>query len=564
VTQPAVESPGRSMTSSTTAGALPRAVFALAGFVILVVVGLTLFAASGGVRGTDQFWYLADVDTLVHSHVIATNTVLPVGLLGTDPTLPPPFIHNILSVYLAAVPAFVVGAFGGWLTLNILATLGTSILVFAAARTVAGFWAALIAAVLYPVLPLTVWQTAQPLAEASTAFFAALTVWCVAVAGSSWRGWAAVAGAAGLLTLSRESYLPILILVPFGYAVARIRSATAPHARADNLPTERSADGVPTPARARWPASACDVVRSLPSIVAVAVVAGGFWVASATLLGQENVHPSYTRLLHTAVPGQTDNMWFNFDLSPASLADRLSFDPGLLVTKLAGHIRDQLVAFDSVPAALFYWTFNILAGLAIVALWRGKRSAGLRLIVLALAFVGVHILTIALFQNQFRYTLPAIPSLLVVLAMLVSDIAWLDRRVAKRAVAAAAVLVVLAAVPDGILARQARADGLTSTATASAADALFARVVPTSDRMVIVYTASPHVLAYAARPRLVVYVPTTYGRGEFDRVRQAFAPRWLLAPPDPVLLATFGVDSSSGVGAITASDTEWELYRLSG
>jgi hypothetical protein len=96
----------------------------------MVVVGLTAFAASGGVRGTDQFWYVADVETLVRDHANIGNTVFPVALLGPSPVMPPPFIHNILSMYVAAVPALVLGPFGGWLALNTVATLATASLIY--------------------------------------------------------------------------------------------------------------------------------------------------------------------------------------------------------------------------------------------------------------------------------------------------------------------------------------------------------------------------------------------------------------------------------------------------
>ncbi len=498
----------------------------------VVAIVLTIVAAGGGIRGSDQYWYAADVDTIVRDHVLTTNTVFPVGLLGLDPRVPPPFIHNILSLYLAAVPAFLVGSFNGWLALNIAATIVTAVLIYLTARRYAARWAAVLCALAYPLLPITIWQTSQPLAEASISAFAALFVFLVAVARADARRWLAVVVAAGLLYVSRQSYLPILLLVPIGFLVARLRERTSSVGRA--------------------------VVATAGLGVAVAAIV----VAAQVAFGAESVHPSYARLLHTAVPGQTDNMWFNLDLSQANLTDRLPFDVGLLIPKLTGHLAEQLVAFDSVPAAVFYWTFNLLAIVAVVAAWRYRRTTRLRVVIAALAFVAIHVMTIALFQNQFRYTMPALPGLLVIFAMVLSDVPVLDRLIAPRPMVALVVMTLVALGPAVVLARQARSDGLASADVTAAAARLFQAALDPSDSMLIVYAQTPQILASAARPRMILYVADAYTRDEFRRLLDAFPARWILAPDGAAALGTLGIDPDSRVGTIDGMDGRWGLFRL--
>ena len=268
-----------------------------------VVVLLTVLAASGGVRGTDQYWYVSDVEMLVRDHANVGNTLFPVALLGSSPVLPPPFIHNVLSTYLAAVPALPLGPFGGWLALNLFATLATAALIYLAARTVAAPWASLLCAILYPLLPLTFWYSTQPLAEASTSVFAALSIYLLAVAGSRTVRWIALVAALGLLYLSRESYLPLLVAAPIGFLIVKLREE---HRRMREAL-------VPT-----------------GLVVAIAML---FVVAGSFLFAADQVHFSYARMLNTAVPGSTTNMWFNFDLSAANLTDRLPFELGLLANQ---------------------------------------------------------------------------------------------------------------------------------------------------------------------------------------------------------------------------------------
>ncbi len=508
-----------------------RTWLALAGFVVMVTIA-TLFAASGGVRGTDQYWYVTEVETLLRDRAIATNVVFPVGLLGDGSGLPPPFIHNNLSVYLAAIPALVVGPFGGWVVLNLLAVLGTSLLIYRTALLVATRWAAMACAVLYPLLPLTSWHTAQPLAEASITFFAALAVYGLATCGSSTRRWLGLVAALGLLYAARQSYLPLLLAAPVVFLVIRMRT---------ERPPRRDAFG---PAGLILGAT----------ILAVLAVSG--------LFAAENVQFSYTRLWHTAVPNQTDNMWFNFDLSSANLSDSLPFDPRLLGPKLVGHLAQQFVNFESAPVGVFYWTFNILALVAIAKFLWERAPRRVQLLALGIGFIGLHFVTVVLFQNQFRYTLPALPILLVVLAMVLSDVRWLDLRLSSRPIALALGFCVLGLAPTVVLARTLRAEGSANGTAEAAASALFDRNLAATEPAWLVYEGTPQLLTYAARPRLVLQVAPTYTIDEYRRLTTAFPVRWILAPLESAAVDVLDLTGDAPVEVIDVLGKRWGLYDL--
>lgn len=498
-----------------------------------VIVGLVLVAATGGVRGSDQYWYVADVTTLVRDHTLTTNTVFPVALLGPDPVLPPPFIHNVLSMYLAAVPAMAVGSYAGWLVLNVLATFAAAVLIYQVARTVTSRWAALTCAVLYPALPVVFWHTVQPLSEASTSLFAALAIYFLSIAGVRTGRWVALVGALGLLYLSRESYLPLLLAAPVWFFFVKVREP-----------------GV----RARV-ALASSLLVATTAVVVVALADVAF--------AADNVRFSYTRLLHAAVPGSTSNMWFNFDLSPESLADRLPFDPGLVAGKLGEHLAEQFVRFDSPAFAVFYWTFNLLAIVAVVMLWRCRhRPRQRRLVIGALGFVAIHVTTIAIFQNQARYTMPAIPGLLVVLAIALDEIPFLERRLGRRPTAIVVALTIMAIVPLAAFALVSRRDGLDQARVEQATRVLLDSNIPSSEPLLIAYDGTPQVFAYAARPRLIAYLWPTYTDQEITRVRTAFPSHWLLAPAGSALIATLGPRAGSPSGEVDGVDGRWLLVHL--
>ena len=509
-----------------------RALWFAVGVAVVVAVVVTLYAASGGVRGSDQYWYLTDTEALARDHVLTSNTVFPVALLGPSPTIPPPFIHNVLSVYLAAIPATIVGAFDGWVLLGLVSTLGAAVLIFLAARTVAPGWASLLVAIAYPLLPIAVWHTAQPLAEASTAFFAALAVFALAVAGRSTVRWLLLILALGLLYLSRESYIPLLLVAPIGFLAVRAKDGNG-----------------------EWR-------RAIAPTIGLGVAAIAIVLVSQSIVPADNVRFSYGRLLHSAVPGSTSNMFFNFDLSPANLADRMPFDAGLLLSKLGGHLAEQFLVFDSPAFAAFYWGFNLLALIALVMLWRFRREDPQRIVIVgSLGFVAIHLATLALFQNQARYLLPAIPGLLVVLALAMASADALARPLARHTVPVVLGLTLVLGAADVVLARTLRADGVATGESQQAVSAMLDRHVGADEPVFVVYDGTPQMLAYAARPRLVLYSAPEYGSAEYARLRARLRAGWLVAPSP--------TDGSVPVGAaggpvdeVEALGTTWGLYHL--
>jgi hypothetical protein len=377
------------------------------------------------------------------------------------------------------------------------------------------------------------WHTAQPLSEASTSLFAALAIYLLAIAGTRTIRWVALVGALGLLYLSRESYLPLVLAAPVGCCLVKVREPGS-----------------------RWR----DVLVSGAVVAAAVVVVVG---AAGLVFATDNVRFSYTRLLHADVPGSTSNMWFNFDLSPENLADRLPFDPGLVAAKLGDHLVEQAVRFDSPAFALFFWTFNVLAIIAVVMLWRCRhRPPQLRIVIGALAFVAVHAATIAIFQNQARYLVPAIPGLLVVLAIALGDIPALDRRVGRRPTAIILAIALAAVLPMTALALVSRRDGIAQGVVEQSTRTLLDSHVPPGEPLLIAYDGTPQILAYAARPRLVMYLWPEYTAPEIQRLRQALPSRWLLAPAGSPLLGTLGAQAATASGEVEGLPGHWVLIHL--
>jgi 4-amino-4-deoxy-L-arabinose transferase-like glycosyltransferase len=488
---------------------------------------------AGGLRGTDQYWYAADAEALGRHFSLHSNNVFPATLFSPGAVLPPYFKHDILSVWLAAVPTFFVGPAWGWLLLNLAATAGTALLIGATARRVASSVAAQLCALAYIVMPLTLWQTAQPLAETAITFFAALALYFLAGAGRSLARWMLVTLALGGLYFSRQSYLPVLLLSTPAFLLLCL----GPEPRA-------------------WR-------RALWQGLVLGVTTIALYGLAHVMFSHENVSHSYMRLLYTNVPGMSDNMSMNFDMSSVNLHDTLHLDPNILLLKLAHNLEEQVFLFANPMEAFFYWSFNMLTLIALWMLWRCRRRPEERLLLLAaLVPVGVHLLTIVLFQNQFRYLLPAFPGLLIALAIALTEWDPLRRRLELRAVPVMAVVLLVSLLPNIALGALLHREMAVERQIRGQATALFDRYVPPDDRMIIAYHKGYLMFGYAARPRLVLFVDPTYDSATFGRLRERFTAGWLFAPAGSPFAAMLGAKPLAAAAPIEAFGTPWQLYSL--
>jgi hypothetical protein len=71
--------------------------------VVTIAYCLLIASATSGVRGSDQYWYLAGVESLANQVRVATNNLFPSYILRSDPQLDPPFVHNPYIVRPAAL-----------------------------------------------------------------------------------------------------------------------------------------------------------------------------------------------------------------------------------------------------------------------------------------------------------------------------------------------------------------------------------------------------------------------------------------------------------------------------
>jgi hypothetical protein len=191
-------------------------VFLLTGLLFCLFV----LRSAAGPRGTDQYWYIGEVENIGLHHSITTNAVYPNTLKWQPLRLPPRPIHNILPIYVVAPFARLIGGYKAWVLVNsfcaLLSASLTGILVY---RLTKSKGPAALAFSLFLLMPLTVWQSSQPLAE----MVVTVPVIAATLIFVSLQGFKSVIGAlffTGVAYLSRESFAVPLLLFPLWYLLS--------------------------------------------------------------------------------------------------------------------------------------------------------------------------------------------------------------------------------------------------------------------------------------------------------------------------------------------------------
>jgi hypothetical protein len=379
----------------------------------LVVLTACVLASSGHTRGTDQFWYVADVESLVHGQHV-TNDIFPANLVTPGP-LPGPFVHNNITLYMVAPLASLLGGYWGWLATNLLCSFGSALMVFVLLRERSARAAALVAS-FFLLLPLTTWLTCNALSEPIYTFLATLGLF-VWIRAKQALGQALFVVAAVAAALAKDN-LAILLLAPIvGLWIGR-------GAGRRTLGTTLYVGGITA-----LGLILCAVLRSTVFI--------------------ENVRYSLAARLISAIPPKNDNM------APYFLSSAPTFEWAVFWEKLARNMPG-LVRFAPVEAP-FILPFYALLGLFLWGLARNWKRLGVdceetRASVVTILLIISYFATVLFFQNETRYIQFVIPSLLVSISLFMR---WTERKVQLLGVCVACLIPVAL-----VLALHVRKDGM--------------------------------------------------------------------------------------------------------
>lgn len=492
--------------------------------VIVFYICISLYGASG-LRGTDDYWYVADVESLITGNGPYSNNVYPVSIINEDASLPRPFVHNTLNVYLAAVPALIFGAYRGWIVLNILSGLITSYIIY---RIVIKFtkpgWAALMACT-YLLLPVTLIQTVKPMAEASIAPLVALLLFVYTLDSNKFSKWAALQFIAGLLLFCRPSFLPLILIIPFVYLVKNW-----------NLKFK--------------------VAAGIIGLFLIGVSFMGF----NRILFEPNVSYSNLKIVNSGVPNKSDNMNIFLNLYPEAITVHNTINN--LKAKASEGLRIQYLS-GKAQMIRYYLPFNLAGLVAVVMLFISKKQKVRELAMAAIFFYLLHLLTVVVFQNQERYMLVAMPPMLAALGVAISGLGEFTR--SRRGILIVFIILVLGFIPlNYSFAKDYRQSITVAKRVQNELGHLLESTIPKKDSVMIEAENPSHYLleGYLLRPRLALMVLDNYKMEDYKVLINRIDAKWLICQHNSPIIKKLGMIEAKEVKKLPWPYENFRLYEL--
>lgn len=346
-------------------------IFAICLFTVLVVFG------GSGVRGSDQYWYVADVQSLIEGDASHTsNMYFPGKLLreGDNPT-PNYFMHNGVAIHVAALLGRWLDAYHAWLILNAGLHLIAAFLVLACLSKFLKVSESVWIFAVYLLSPIALWQTINPLLEQSYAFITALFAFGYLHVNRV-LGMMVLALAIGLGVMSHPIFLfpSLCVILMCCWELYKSRSKA-------------------------------DLV-----ILFLVCISFSFSFLYGKNLLPSSFQPSLEAIITSAVPGKSNMYWhYSFEQYP------ITFD--LMLSKFISAIKIHFATLHFSP----FFVFTNIAFLLTIWLLLFRFKKHVRYMLPVCIFFGLYATMILLQQNQPRYQQIVAPVTFLVLGLFISE-----------------------------------------------------------------------------------------------------------------------------------------------
>lgn len=449
---------------------------------VVIFFALLLFSASQ-VRGTDQYWYVADVASLLEGSTSTNHSFARIALDASDPVARPAFVHHNLSLYLVLLAAVLFGPFLGWVITNGVAAVVTSCLTACISYKIRQDGAlSLLVFALSLFIPVSFWQSSQPLTEATFLPFVACAAFVYVFFDHRPRKYVLLWFLLALAFLCRSSFLPLLSLMPVLFL---------------------------------WHAD--PAARKEPQNLGFAVLLAGLALMMPTVarsLFDQSMSHDLRNILMNGLPGGS-NMDFMLNPRPAS------FDLGSVIAKSLRSLKIQFLQENAL--LVFYAPFNLML-VALPFCWRKSTDAYRKLVLFTVALVSIHFLVIVLHQNQFRYLLVPQPFLIATTLLLLAGSRISPRILLRTGVVVVAGFVAFAAMS----ARNTRAQGRLEYGDNRLIAAQVSTLSAEDERFILCSNTDSNQLVYAMRPRHVTAFSAGISEQDLARLIEHVQPHWLL------------------------------------
>lgn len=496
-------------------------------FTILYAL-LVFYGAELGVRGTDQYWYVADIETIASGNPAISNNLYPPSVLQDDFSGGRPFIHNIPYVYLASLPAKLFGPFAGAVVLNALAFLIASYLIFLTLRRyrIHDRIAASIAGI-FLLFPMNYWLTVNAMSEAVLVPAIVFLGWLlVRKERISTLSWILSLLTIGFMIFTRESLVILGLLFPFFYLMYR---------------------------RELSPRTTFIAITMLAVIVTIYLFRGSVL--------PHNVNCSFAEMIRRMTPGVSDNMFCYFNTETVGL------DLSLWWQKISANIVNQFSitgsgSYKSSIALSFYLPTNMLIGIALYySMWKSPDRLTRRLAYLLLGLVIVHTATLILIENLPRYLIILPPLAFILTGISVRNTLFQRSNTVKGLFFL--FLLLAFTLANYIAANKVRNNATMEAHQISEIQKLVNNVSDSSSVGFIETDSGDNMclISYALKGHTVLLSRSHYPQALKDTLAKKVNPKFAILRPDSIFSADSGVVLES-VSKMPEPFSEHTLYRV--
>lgn len=351
------------------------------GLLTLIIFLFSLLLVSygaNGVRGTDQYWYFADAETIATGSPRLTNIFYPAKILreansGTQPNY---FMHNGPMLSAVGFLTQYFGIFYSWILLNAISHALCAIAIYKISKKYTSKEVAAWTTCLYIFSPIAIWQTLNLLQEQAYSGVLAL-----ALLGFVFRRNIA---SHMLLLLSLALGIlshPIFTALAFSYAILLVAGA---------IVKKRT----------------LDAILGATSLIAFTLIK-----LYTNTLYPSSFQPDLSSIISGAIPGVTNMMWHYNDVP-------YPINSSLLIEKFIYAVQAHILELRATPLYM-YTNIAILSGVLLLLF----RFRTYREIILTTGLIiSLYTAILLLMQTQARYQQIVAPASFVVIALAIYEL----------------------------------------------------------------------------------------------------------------------------------------------
>jgi len=347
----------------------------------LAVLALIYMSSANGLRGTDQYQYAADAETLRKNQPALTNLFFPAKIVRNQAVQEDTnyFSHNGPLLHIVAKSTRSVDVQTAWVLLNCLFHMITALAIYSIAKSLTSLSIATVVTALYIASPIAYWQASNVLQEQ---FFGALVALCLI--GYYFRENAVAIALLPLCYFIGALSHPIFVLTGLLHGLSLVILSL----------TKR-----------KFSLALVGIVTLL--IIFVAKTFGTHWFPT-------QFQPGLKEIITSAIPDYS-NMVYHFQPVQPDIT------PELLLDKLTAAIKKQFFSVKDIP----FFIFTNIAGFCLLYLLYAsliQRKINLYVVAPLAILFGAYTGMIVLQQNHARFQQIISPATFLILALLIHRI----------------------------------------------------------------------------------------------------------------------------------------------